>query len=205
MRTTEAYSRLLSLDRPVFTTDEAAVAWDMKLPAAAQALRRLLEDDLIQRLRHGVWSLGTGQVNSLDVLPVLTRPDPSYLSSWSALFAHGMIEQVPRSVHAVSLDRTKVVTVAGAEFQNHHIHPDLFGGYAGSTGVRAGTATPEKAIFDTVYLLGARSATVSLPELELPHQLDEAEVWCWAEHIHSARLRTIVSRQLDRALNLAKT
>ena len=197
MRSTEAYACLATLGAPVFSTGEAAVAWGAELPAAAKTLRRLADAGLVRRLRRGVWLVGSGPADPADVLPALTWPYPSYLSSWSALFAHGMIDQIPRSIHAASLGRGQTVDTADARFEIHHLHPDVFGGHTGQTGVRAGLATPEKALFDTVYLLAARSATVTLPEIELPDGFEGAEVERWVARIPSARLASIVSRRLD--------
>jgi predicted transcriptional regulator of viral defense system len=81
------------------------------------------------------------------MLPVLTRPYPSYISLWSTLFDHGMLDQVPRSVYAASLARPQAVQTSVGEYRAHHVHPDLFGGFEGQTAVRAGRATPERALF----------------------------------------------------------
>ena len=63
-------------------------------------------------------------------------------------------------------------TARSGQFQIHHLHPRLFGGFAGATGIRSGVATPEKALFDIVYLYSVRQAKVTLPELELPRDFD---------------------------------
>jgi predicted transcriptional regulator of viral defense system len=197
MKAVDAYSRLRRL-APVVTTSETAAALNMSPTAAAHALERLASAGLVQSVRHGIWYVGPGPIDPLAVLPVFTRPYPSYMSVWSALFDHGMIDQIPRAFYAVSMGRTKKVRATGATFEIHHICPALFDGYSGSTGTRAGVATPEKAIFDTVYLLASRSTDVSLPELELPDDFDASAVWAWVELIEGRRLQTIVSRQLRR-------
>ena len=78
---------------------------------------------------------------------MLTRPYPSYISLWSTLFDHGMLDQVPRSVYAASLARPQAVQTSVGEYRAHHVRPDLFGGFEGQTAVRAGRATPERALF----------------------------------------------------------
>jgi predicted transcriptional regulator of viral defense system len=203
MRASDAYAALEVLGRPVVTTSEAAVVWEAELSAATHTLSRLAQSGLVRRVRHGVWKVGPGSVDPLDVLAVLTQPYPSYVSLWSALFEHGMIEQIPRSIYAASLDRSRTVETDAGEFRIHHVHPDLFGGFEGQTGVRSGTALPEKALFDTVYLLSTQSGSVTLPELELPAEFKESEVLRWIERVPSARLRTIVSRNLRRLLGVS--
>lgn len=67
---------------------------------------------------------------------------------------------------------TKTVTTTYGRYEVHHIHPDLFGGFVGGDGHRAGVATSAKAHFDTVYLLATPNGLVTLPELELPDDFD---------------------------------
>ena len=200
MRTAQSYATLEQLGRLVVTTREASVALGLDPSAATHALTRLAEVGLVRRLRHGVWQIGGGTLDPLLVLPALTQPYPSYVSLWSALFGHGMIEQIPRSVYTVSLGRARSVKTEAGEFRIHHVTPDLYGGAEGGASLRAGTATPEKALFDTVYLLSARSGTVSLPELVLPDGFDTTKEWWWVDRIPADRLRTMVSRELDHIL-----
>jgi hypothetical protein len=111
-----------------------------------------------------------------------------------------MIEQIPRVTYAVSLDRTRTIRTRAGEFSIHHIIPELFDGFEGQTGLRAGSAVAEKALFDTIYLLAARSGHFTLPEVELPDNFDETKVWRWVEYISSVRLRSIVTKNLQRTL-----
>jgi predicted transcriptional regulator of viral defense system len=203
MRATEAYARLQRLSRPVLTTREAAVAWGTTLANATRTLTRLAKSGLVVRIRQGIWQMGREPADPTFVLPVLTNPFPSYVSGWSALSRHGMIEQIPRAVFAVSLDRPKTVDTELGKFQIHHLHPDLFGGFEGETGIRAGIARPEKALFDTVYLFSVRQGKVTLPELELPEDFDNNELRRWIEAIPSGRLQTMTDSNLARLVNSA--
>jgi predicted transcriptional regulator of viral defense system len=153
---------------------------------------------LVVKIRQGIWQLGREPADPTFVLPVLTNPYPSYVSGWNALSRHGMIEQIPRGIFAVSLDRPKTVDTEVGQFQIHHLHPDLFGGFEGETGIRAGIARPEKALFDTVYLFSVRQGKVTLPELELPEEFDTTELQRWIEAIPSGRLQTMTANSLAR-------
>jgi predicted transcriptional regulator of viral defense system len=204
MRASDAYAQLEHMGRPVITTGEAADLWRTEPATASKMLARLAEPGLVRRLRAGIWKTGPGPVPVEVVLPVLTRPYPSYISLWSALFDHGMLDQIPRSVYATSLDRPQAIKTSVGEFRVHHVHPDLFGGFEGQTAIRAGRATPEKALFDTVYVLSTRSGTVTLPELELPSNFDDAEVGHWLELVPSRRLRSMAERNLTRILRTAE-
>lgn len=199
MRLPEAYARLQRLRRPVFATSEATAALNLAPTATTMTLARLEEDGLVVRLRKGLWALPEnlgGRVDPLEVLPILTRPFPSYASLWTALDAHGMIEQVPRSTHAVSLDRAREITTSIGTFRVHRIATELYGGTTGATASRAGVATPEKALFDAVYLLIARTGHGSLPEIEVPDDFDEEALSSWVDRIASPRWRTLTARYL---------
>jgi predicted transcriptional regulator of viral defense system len=198
MRTIDRYSHLQALGRPVLTTAEAAVAWATSLATAARSLSRLADAGLVTKVRHGIWQVGSGTPEPALLLPVLTSPYPSYISGWSALWRHGMIEQIPRSIFAVSLDRARTVNTGFGTYDLHHIHPALFGGFVDASGLRAGVATAEKALFDTVYLFAARHGSVTLPELELPDGFDASALHHWITQIPSARLRTMTAKNLDR-------
>jgi predicted transcriptional regulator of viral defense system len=198
MRATEAYGELLRLGQPIIETREAAARLDVSAARASQLLRSLDEAGLIRRLRHGLWALR--DVDSFSVAPYLTAPFPAYVSFWSALARHGMIEQIPRQIFVASLDRTRRVPTAIGTYSIHHLVPELFDGYRGS--VESGyLATPEKALFDAVYLRAPRGARIFFPELSLPENFDDEQLQGWVSRISSPRLRTLVSRGLEEALS----
>jgi predicted transcriptional regulator of viral defense system len=113
-----------------------------------------------------------------------------------------MIEQIPRQVSVASLDRARRVSTAIGTYEIHHLAPGLFGGYGGSeeTGY---LATPEKTLFDTVYVRAAAGNRAYFPELSLPPDFDNAQLDEWTARIESARLRTLVSRRLREILRQA--
>lgn len=203
MKSFDRFAQLQRVGRPVLTTREAAMIWETSVPTAARLLSRWAESGVIAKITHGIWHLTRDTPDPAVVLPVLTYPYLSYVSGWTALSHHGMIEQIPRAVFAVSLDRAKVIDTAFGRYEIHHIHPALYGGFEESTGIRSGRATPEKALFDIVYLFAARKGTVTLPEVELPLGFDEAVVQDWIRKVPSARLRTLTSANMERILAAA--
>ena len=201
MKPTDAYADLLRLNRPVVETREAATRLGLSVPAASQQLRSLERSGIVRRLRRGLWLL------RLDIEPFalpayITAPLPAYVSLWSALARHAMLEQVPRQVYVASLARTQQVRTSMGDFSIHHLAPELFGGYAP---IDAGghLARPEKALFDTIYVLTPRGGQVRLPELELPVAFDERQLDEWTQRIQRPRLRTMVSRELTAAVRRA--
>lgn len=201
MKPTDAYADLVRLNRPVVETREAATRLGLSVPAASQQLRSLERSGIVRRLRRGLWLLRPN-VEPFALPAYLTAPFPAYVSLWSALARHAMIEQVPRQVYVASLARTQQVRTSIGDFSIHHLAPELFSGYAP---IDAGghLATPEKALFDTIYLLAPRGGVVRLPELELPEDFHEGQLEEWTQRVQPPRLRTIVWRELTAALRRA--
>jgi len=196
-----AYAELVSMNRAAITTGEAAALWQTAQGTAGRRLRAMEEAGLVRRLRRGLWALDRN-IAPFVVAPFLTAPFPAYVSFWSALSRHEMIEQIPRQVSVASLDRTRRITTTIGIYEVHHLAPDLFGGYGGSeeTGY---LASPDKALFDTVYVRAATGSRAFFPELSLPADFDQAQVKKWVGRIQSPRLRTLVSRRLREVLGQA--
>jgi predicted transcriptional regulator of viral defense system len=194
MRATEAYGNLLRMGCPILTTAEAATRWRVEEGTARRRLRAIEEAGLVRRLRRGLWALDP-DIEPFVLAPYLTAPFPAYVSLWSALSHHGAIEQIPRQISMASLDRARRITTTVGTFAIHHLAPELFGGFKGSeeTGY---LATPEKALFDIVYVRAAAGSRAYFPEIMLPKSFEDAEAKQWAKRIESSRLRTLVNRRL---------
>jgi predicted transcriptional regulator of viral defense system len=203
MKSTEALAALERFGKKVITTSEAAALWQVSLSSASKTLSRIGTAELVREVRSGIWSVGTAMPDILEIVPVLTRPYPSYVSMYSALFRHGMIEQIPRALHVVSLGRPKREMTTLGTVMIHHLQPEVFGGYQGESVFRSGIATPEKALVDTVTVLSSRGGKVTLPEVELPGSFSVPEVKRWINNLPSGRVRTIVNQNLERIIDLA--
>ncbi|HVC86187.1 MAG TPA: hypothetical protein VNC40_02035 [Gaiellaceae bacterium] len=202
MKATESYGELLRIGRPVIETRDAAARLTLSLPRASNLLRSLAEAGLARRLRRGLWALGPDEVEPFQLAPYLTAPDPAYVSFWSALARHGMIEQIPRQVFVASLHEAAQIETTLGTFSIHQLAPELFDGYRGTeeTGY---LATAEKALFDTVYLHAPQSGRAYLPELTLPEGFDRRRSDDWVGRIKRSGLRTLVTRKLEAALAAA--
>ncbi|MEI6448880.1 MAG: type IV toxin-antitoxin system AbiEi family antitoxin domain-containing protein [Actinomycetes bacterium] len=198
MTAIEALGRLQSLRRPIIQTREAAARLGVSRSRASQLLSSFEQAGLARRLKRGLWALQP-DTDPFTVPPHLTAPLPAYVSFWSALFRHGMIEQVPRLIFVASLARTQRIATPLGAYSIHHLAPELFAGFDGSEELGY-LALPEKALFDTVYLRAAAGGAAALPELELPPGFREQKLEEWIDRVARPRLRTLVSRGLDKAL-----
>ncbi|MEX0989081.1 MAG: type IV toxin-antitoxin system AbiEi family antitoxin domain-containing protein [Actinomycetota bacterium] len=194
MKATDALGDLLTMRRPIVTTREAAARLGLSTSRASQILRSLEESGLARRLRHGLWVLER-DLDPFSVPPYLTAPYPAYVSYWSALARHGMIEQMPGQIFVASLGRSRRIITTVGTYSVHHLAPELFDGYEGASGIGY-LATPEKALFDSVYLRAPQGGPILMPELELPDGFKEGKLAEWTSRIARPRLRTLVSRGL---------
>lgn len=202
MRATEAYTKILALDRPVVSTAEVSSLLGIHADTASQLLARLARDGLVIRLRRGLWAIGSG-LNPYVLAPFLTAPYPAYISTWTALYHHGMIDQIPRGIYVVSLDRAKRIVTSLGTFVVQRINPQLFDGYEAKDGVSM--AVPEKALFDTVYLAAVRGKRHAFfPEIEIPGKFSESKVRNWIRRITLPRLRVLVDRRTASLFGSAK-
>lgn len=198
MNATRAYGELRALKAPVVETREAATRLRTSSSNATHLLRSSERAGLVRHLRHGLWAMDPN-VDPNVVAPYLTVPYPAYVSLWSALAHHDMIEQIPRQIFVASLDRTRQIQTSIGDYSIHHLAPELFGGFAGSPS-EGYIAAPEKALFDSVYVRAPRGGRSYFPEITLPDGFDHAELEMWTQKIPSARMRTLVSRGLQQVL-----
>ncbi len=198
MRPLDAYAELKALGAPVIETKTAATLLHMAPPHATRLLQATERAGLALKLRHGLWLLDLA-LDGYAIAPYLTTPYPAYISLWSALSAHDMIEQIPRRTYVASLARPRTITTARGEFQIHHLAPEVFGGFTEESRGRY-LATPEKALFDSAYVRAVRRASFSTPELTLPADFSAGELDKWTTRVSSPQLRTLTQRLLSQVL-----
>lgn len=202
MNPTDALAILRKLGVPALDTADAAAALGLTTAAASQTLTRLARAGLVRRVRHGTWWLEDA-LDPLRLPEYLAAPLPAYVSLQTALHRHGLIEQIPEVVYAVSLAKTKRVKTKVGTFSLHHVAPEVFGGFE-ETERGAKVATAEKALFDFAYLSSGRSRLfTNLPELELPRGFRSKELSRWLAKVPSQRSRTLTSQKLDELLSKA--
>ncbi len=200
MTSADAYARMLATGMPTLTTSEVAALLRTSPTATTMMLTRLARAGLVNKLRAGLWIVGRTQLNRYALAEPLTAPLPSYVSLQTALYLHGMIEQVPSVVYVVSLARTQRIQTTVGVYSIHHLDPDLFDGFETRPGGMK-LATPEKALFDIAYFSGGRSRLfVHLPELEMPRGFGRTELAQWVARIDSPRRRAMVTTRLERLL-----
>jgi predicted transcriptional regulator of viral defense system len=201
----DAYARLGRSGKRTISTSEAAAVLRVTPLATVHHLRRLSETGLVSKLRKGLWLIGPAATDRYALVEELTSPQPSYVSLHTALYLHGMIEQVPAIVYAVTIGKTEKIKTSIADYSFHHLAPELFTGFQRGP-ADAPIAVPEKALFDMAYFSGARTRRFShVPELELPKRFDERKLRGWIARIEASRRRSMVEHRLEAWLEAATT
>jgi len=203
MNAAKALGLLRGLETPAFSTADAAARLGLSVEAASQTLRRLVTAGLARSVRRGLWTI-RDPVEALALVEHLTSPYPAYVSLQTALYRHGMIQQIPSVVYVVSLARSHRIRTSLGLFSVHRIAPSFFGGFEVSASSGAKIATPEKALLDICYLSAGRSRLfASLPEVVLPPGFRRSAARAWIAKIPSTRLRTLVARRFEALTTVA--
>jgi predicted transcriptional regulator of viral defense system len=159
------------------------------------------QHELVKRVTRGVWCIPDDpQFSKYSLVPLLAGSHRAYVSLTSALHLHGLIEQIPQIVFAVTTGHTRIRRTAVATYSYHRIHPHLFTGFDWY-GKRQDflVATPEKALVDSFYLSSRRGKRFgSFPEIDLGAGFSFKRAVEWAERIqHDPWTRKYVLRQLE--------
>lgn len=196
MNQIEALQRLRTLGAPVVETRDVAALLQVTTSNATTILRRLAQKGMIAHLGRGRW-LANEKIDRFALPELISAPYPAYASLQSALFHHGLIEQIPSVIYAVTPARPRSVRTPLGTISFHRIPPELFEGFELSSPSDAKIATPEKALFDLLYLAPGRSRVFSnLPELTIPQRFRWQRLKEYTKRVKSAARRTYITERV---------
>jgi predicted transcriptional regulator of viral defense system len=203
MNQIEALQRLRDLGAAVFETRDAAALLAVSPSNANIILKRLADRRMLTHLARGRWLLGT-EIPRFALPELLAAPAPAYVSMQSALFHHGLIEQVPAVVYAATTGRPRRIETPLGAISFHRLPAELFTGFdMDRSGAKI--ATREKALFDTIYLAPARSRLFArLPELEIPRDFRWAQLREYAQLVKSDSRRKFMERRIQETQRAAR-
>lgn len=191
---------------PVFATSVITELTGSAASNVSRDLSQLEEEGMITRIRRGVWAVvHHPDFSAYAVVPHLfSGEEKGYVSLLSALNLHGMIDQIPKRVDVVTTrQRAQLRTPVGV-YEFHQMQKELFGGFGPYRGMgNFDIATPEKALFDTMYLSSRRGRRFThLPEIEIPQSFASSEVDKWINRVAYAPLRLAI---IERWRRLARS
>lgn len=187
---------------PVFTTAEVAKLGEMDVPYVSRSLSRLADDGQVTRVRRGLWAVsGHPDFSPYVVVPYLFEDeDAGYVSFFTALNQHGMIEQIPQLIEVATRINKKSLDTPFGTYEFHKLQDPLYGGWEPADRRWSYLlATPEKAIFDSIYISVRKGRQFArFPELILPPEFSEEALLTWVDELGSASLRTAVEKRWSR-------
>jgi len=199
----EALQRLRTLSADVVESRDVAALLEVSTSNATTILRRLASEGMIVHLSRGRW-LVNEKSERLALPELIAAPYPAYISLQSALFHHGLIEQIPSVIYAVTPARPRRVTTPMGTISFHRMPPVLFKGFELSSGSDAKIATPEKALFDMLYLAPGRSRVFSkLPELTITRRFQWQRLKEYTEMVKSAGRRAFIAERIKTIRSVA--
>lgn len=196
MNQIEALQQLQALTTPVVESRDVSALLQVSPSNATTILRRLAAEGMIVHLSRGRW-LVNRKIDRLALPELILAPHQAYVSLQSALFHHGMIEQIPSIIYAVTPRRARRVRTPLGTISFHRMPPELFRGFELSPRSDAKIATPEKALFDLLYLAPGRSRIFSkLPELTVPRRFQWHRLKEYTELVKSPARQAFVSERI---------
>jgi len=190
------------LGTPVVETRDVAALLQVSNTNATTILRRLAGEGIIIHLSRARWLIDK-KIERLALPELISAPYPAYVSLQSALFHHGLIEQIPSVVYAITPARPRRIQTPKGTISFHRMPPELFKGFELLTGVDAKVAIPEKALFDLLYLAPGRSRLFShLPELTIPSRFQWQRLKEYTALVRSSGRRAYIADHI-RALRAA--
>jgi predicted transcriptional regulator of viral defense system len=196
MNQIEALQRLQALATPVVESRDVAAILQVSASNATTILRRLGAEGMIVHLSRGRW-LVDKKVDRFALPELISAPQPAYISLQSALFHHGLIEQIPSILYAVTPARPRQFRTPMGTISFHRMPPELFTGFELSSRSDAKIAIPEKALFDLLYLAPGRSRLFSkLPELSIPRGFQWQRLKEYTQRVKSSGRRTYIAERI---------
>lgn len=186
---------------PVFATSAVAELTGSTVSNVSRDLGKLEEEGMITRIRRGVWAVVQHpDFSAYSVVPHLFEGERAgYVSLFSALNLHGMIDQIPQVVQVMTTQQRSKLRTPFGTYEFHQIQAELFGGFGPYRSMgNFDIATPEKALFDTMYLSARKGRRFThMPEIEMPTGFSPTAVEEWISRIrHHPLRRAIVQRWL---------
>jgi predicted transcriptional regulator of viral defense system len=196
MNQIEALQRLQTLKTPVVESRDAAALLQVSASNATTILRRLGAEGMVVHLSRGRWLIDK-KLDRLALPELISAPHPAYISLQSALFHHGLIEQIPSVLYAVTPARPRQFRTPMGVISFHRMPPELFTGFELPSGSDAKIATPEKALFDLLYLAPGKSRLFSkLPELSIPRGFKWQRLREYTQRVKASGRRTYILERI---------
>jgi len=189
-----------NLNKPIFTTHELIACSGKSSSTVVQCLNRLEEKGLLLRIYRGVWARAEPHaISALNSISHLFPRQRVYVSFITALYLHGIIEQIPQVITLASTSHTNIIHTKLGDFLIHQISSPLFDGFDWYKGTGDFLiAEPEKALIDSLYLSSRKKKQYGyFPELFFPKEFNFKRAKEWVKSIPEEKIRKHVIKKLE--------
>jgi len=191
---------LREIDRPIFTTLEIATLRYGSVSATSQTLSRLARQEVIKKVKNGLWCLPAHPYFSpFALIPFLTPRQRVYVSFISALHLHGLTEQIPQIIYVATTGHTRIIRTGIGTYSFHQLSPEFIAGFDWY-GKRQDfpIAGAEKALIDSLYLSSRKGKRFGIfPELYFGPDFSFRRAARWGKMIPDKRIRVHVLKKLE--------
>lgn len=148
-----ARSELLKRKIRIFTSSQFALLFQLTKPQVKYFLDKLVEEELLIRLKRGLYALKTDPPSEQEIANTLYKP--SYISFDYALAYYNLIPEMVYEVTSATTKATRLFTTETLVFGYYTIKTNAFTGYIlkQEGEKRFYIAEPEKAVADYLYAL----------------------------------------------------
>ena len=131
----------------ILTTKQVADSLGVSATTASRVLDSLVEIGDLVRLKRGLYAHRDCSI--YEIATHINYPHDSYVSLQSALAHHGIYDQLPLVMTAVTKGSSGVFHTPKGRIELHQIDPKLFGGFEEENNIKL--ASKEKAFLDLIY------------------------------------------------------
>ena len=124
---------------------------------------RLINKDILKTLVDGKYQVVSSTPTDFEIANYIYNP--SYISLESALSYYGILSQFSYTITSITTKKTNLYEISEKEFKYSKVKSDFFNGYKMVDGFLI--ATPEKALFDSIYFSLKGVVNIDFKDLDL--------------------------------------
>src|SRR3990167_75353 len=162
--------------KTLFTVDDLGKILNIKEKSLRTVIYRLSRRGVIRKLGGGWYSVYGTIVTPEQIASQIYHP--SYLSLKTVLSKDGIINQIPRQIYSISLNKSYKIKINGVFLVYRQIKRELFFGFYQKENQYM--AYQEKALLDLLYFISRGIETVSFQELDLS-RLNRNKLFKWVK------------------------
>ncbi|OGK10466.1 hypothetical protein A2767_01355 [Candidatus Roizmanbacteria bacterium RIFCSPHIGHO2_01_FULL_35_10] len=179
--------RINQYPNSIFSVSDLGKILNSKEKNLRTVIHRLSKRGVIQKLGRGWYSAYNKIVIPEQVTSQIYYP--SYLSLKTVLSKVGVVNQIPRQIYSVTLNKSYQAKINNILLVYRQVKRELFFGFYQKENQYI--AYPEKALLDLIYFVSRGVETVSWQEMDLS-RLNKKKLFRWVKSYPSAAKKYLI-------------